>query len=132
EILKLLDGVQKAHNLGVAYITHDLSTVRYFSERIFVMYAAKIVEKAPVKELIHNPLHPYTQALLDAIADPDPENAHKMREVPPGEPPSLLHPPPGCRFHPRCKHKVGGLCDREVPPEFEPTSGHFVSCWLYK
>ncbi len=132
EILQLLQGVQRAHNLGVAYITHDLSTVRYFSERIFVMYAAKLVEKAPVAELIRNPLHPYTQALLDAIPDPDPENAHKFKEVPPGEPPSLLRPPPGCRFHPRCKHRIEGLCDREVPREFEPAPGHYVSCWLYR
>ncbi|RLE30446.1 oligopeptide ABC transporter ATP-binding protein [Candidatus Acetothermia bacterium] len=132
EILQLLQGVQEAHNLGVAYITHDLSTVRYFSERIFVMYAAKLVEKAPVKELIHNPLHPYTRALLDAIPDPDPENAFKFKEVPPGEPPSLLNPPLGCRYHPRCKDKIEGLCDREIPPEFEPVPNHYVSCWLYK
>ncbi|MCD6541644.1 ABC transporter ATP-binding protein [Candidatus Bipolaricaulota bacterium] len=132
EILQLLQRVQEAHNLGVVYITHDLSTVRYFSERIFVMYAAKLVEKAPVRELIHNPLHPYTRALLDAIPDPDPENAFKFKEVPPGEPPSLLNPPPGCRFHPRCKDKIEGLCDREIPPEFEPVPNHYVSCWLYK
>ncbi|RLF88276.1 oligopeptide ABC transporter ATP-binding protein [Thermococci archaeon] len=132
EILQLLQGVQEAHQLGVAYITHDLSTVRYFSERIFVMYAAKLVEKAPVKELIHNPLHPYTRALLDAIPDPDPQNAHKFKEVPPGEPPSLLNPPPGCRFHPRCKHLIEGVCDREAPPEFEVEPSHYVSCWLYK
>ncbi|HDI11120.1 MAG TPA: ABC transporter ATP-binding protein [Candidatus Acetothermia bacterium] len=132
EILQLLQGIQKAHNLGVIYITHDLSTVRYFSERIFVMYAAKIVEKAPVKELLGNPLHPYTKALLAAIPDPDPENAKVFKEVPPGEPPSLLRPPTGCRFHPRCPHKIEGLCDREVPPEFEPMPGHFASCWLYR
>ena len=132
EILQLLQRVQEAHNLGVVYITHDLSTVRYFSERIFVMYAAKLVEKAPVRELIHNPLHPYTRALLDAIPDPDPENAFKFKEVPPGEPPSLLNPPLGCRFHPRCKDKIEGLCDREIPPEFEPVPNHYVSCWLYK
>lgn len=132
EILHLLQGIQQTHNLGVIYITHDLSTVRYFSERIFVMYAAKIVEKAPVKELLRNPLHPYTRALLAAIPDPDPENAKVFKEVPPGEPPSLLRPPPGCRFHPRCPHKIEGLCDREEAPEFEPVPGHFVSCWLYK
>jgi len=132
EILHLLQGIQQTHNLGVIYITHDLSTVRYFSERIFVMYAAKIVEKAPVKELLRNPLHPYTRALLAAIPDPDPENAKVFKEVPPGEPPSLLRPPPGCRFYPRCLHKIEGLCDREEAPEFEPVPGHFVSCWLYK
>lgn len=132
EILDLMRRVQRAHNLGVIYITHDLSTVRYFSERVFIMYAAKVVEKADVREIVHNPLHPYTQALLNAIPDPDYENALKFKDVPPGEPPSLVSPPPGCRFHPRCIRMIEGLCDREVPPEFEPAPNHFVACWLYK
>lgn len=132
EILRLLRGLQESHNLAVIYITHDLSTVRYFSERIFVMYAARIVEKAKVNELLKNPLHPYTLALLAATSDPDYRNALKQREVPPGEPPSLIDPPPGCRFHPRCYQAIEGLCDVEEPPEFEPESGHFTACWLYK
>ena len=132
EILTLFRELQKEYDIGVIYITHDLSTVRYFSERGFVMYAAQLVEKAPIKELIHDPLHPYTQALLNAIPDPDPANATVFRDVPPGEPPSLLNPPTGCRFHPRCPHKIAGLCDREEPPEFEPKPGHFVKCWLYR
>lgn len=132
EILDLLRRVQRAHNLGVIYITHDLSTVRYFSERVFIMYAAKVVEKADVREIVKNPLHPYTRALLAAIPDPDYENALRFKDVPPGEPPSLVNPPPGCRFHPRCPQMIPGVCDREVPPEFEPAPGHFVSCWLYK
>jgi peptide/nickel transport system ATP-binding protein len=90
EILKLLRGLQQTHHLAVIYITHDLSTVRYFSERIFVMYAARIVEKAGVNELLKNPLHPYTHALLEATSDPDYENALTFKEVPPGEPPSLI------------------------------------------
>ncbi len=132
EILDLMRRVQKAHNLGVIYITHDLSTVRYFSERVFIMYAAKVVEKADVRGIVHNPLHPYARALLSAIPDPDHENAHRFKDVPPGEPPSLVKPPEGCRFHPRCTQKILGLCDREVPPEFEPSPNHFVSCWLYR
>lgn len=132
EILQLLRKLQSAHDLGVIYITHDLSTVRYFSERIFVMYGAKLVEQAPVRELLHNPLHPYTQALLAAIPDPDPANATAFREVPPGEPPSLLHPPTGCRFHPRCPHFMKGLCDVEEPPDFESQPGHLAACWLYR
>ncbi|MCL6642631.1 MAG: ABC transporter ATP-binding protein, partial [Candidatus Bipolaricaulota bacterium] len=90
EILELLRGLQRSHNLSVIYITHDLSTVRYFAERIFVMYAGKTIEKAPVKELLQNPLHPYTQALLAAIPDPDPANAQTFKKIPPGEPPSLV------------------------------------------
>ncbi len=132
EILQLLRRVQETHNLGVIYITHDLSTVRYFSEYVFVMYAARIVEKAEVRELIGHSLHPYTNALLAAISDPDPENAHVLREVPPGEPPSLAHPPSGCRFHPRCKHMIAGLCDQDEPPTFEPVKGHRVECWLFR
>lgn len=132
EILELIGRIQKAHNLSVIYITHDLSSVRYFSERVFIMYAAKMVEQTEVKEVVRNPLHPYTQALLNAIPDPEPENAGRFRDIPPGEPPSLINPPSGCRFHPRCPRIIKGLCDKDEPPDFEPTPGHFVECWLYK
>ena len=131
EILNLLRQIQEQHNLAVIYITHDLSTVRYFSERIFVMYAGKLVEKAHVDELLQHPKHPYLRALLTAIPDPDAQNARKLREVPPGEPPSLVHPPPGCRYHPRCPYHIEGVCDVEEPPEFEEGPDHFVNCWLY-
>lgn len=131
EVLHLLRGLQAKHNLSIIYITHDLSTVRYFCERVFVMYGGMIVEQAPVGELLSNPRHPYTQALLAAIPDPDPENAARIKEVPPGEPPSLLHPPSGCRFHPRCSVFMQGVCEADVPPDFEPSSGHRVACWLY-
>ena len=132
EILELLRKIQVDHNLGVIYVTHDLSSVRYFSQRAFVMYAARLVEKADVNEIVNNPLHPYTQVLLNAIPDPDAENVNKFRDIPPGEPPSLINPPNGCRFHPRCNRKIEGLCDTEQPPEFEPGPGHSVECWLYK
>jgi len=132
EVLELMRKIQEAHKLGVIYVTHDLSSVRYFSQRVFIMYAAKLVEKAEVREVVNNPLHPYTQVLLNAIPDPDPENVSRFRDVPPGEPPSLIKPPDGCRFHPRCPNKIEGLCDTEEPPEFEPSPGHFTECWLYK
>jgi peptide/nickel transport system ATP-binding protein len=132
EILKLLRALQESHNLAVIYITHDLSTVRYFSERIFVMYAGKLVEKAPVLSLLRNPEHPYTHALLAASVDPDARNAASLREVPPGEPPSLVHPPSGCRFHPRCPHRIEGLCAEQEPPEFESHPNHLTACWLYR
>lgn len=132
EILKLLRGLQESHNLAVIYITHDLSTVRYFSERIFVMYAGKIIEKARVSQLLHSPMHPYTLALITATSDPDAENARVMKEIPPGEPPSLVNPPTGCRFHPRCAQAISGLCEIQAPPEFEPDPGHLVACWLYE
>jgi peptide/nickel transport system ATP-binding protein len=132
EILNLLHNIRVKRNLTLAFITHDLSTVRHFAERIFVMYAGKIVEKADVEDLLEAPQHPYTQALLDAIADPDPDNAMHQREVPSGEPPSLLNPPAGCRFHPRCPKMVAGLSNVEVPPEFEPRPGHYAACWLHR
>lgn len=133
EILQLLGRIQREYNLGIIYITHDLSTVRYFAQRIFVMYGAKIIEEAEANRLVKEPKHPYTQALLAAISDPDARNAHSFKEVPPGEPPSLLHPPPGCRFHPRCVKAIAGLCEVEAPPAFETAPGttHRALCWLY-
>jgi len=132
EILKLLRGLQESHHLSFIYITHDLSTVKYFSERIFVMYAGKLVEQSPIGELLKNPLHPYTHALLSATSDPDARNALSFREVPPGEPPSLVKPPTGCRFHPRCSQMIQCLCEVEEPPEFTPTPDHRVACWLHE
>jgi len=132
EILKLLRGLQEEHHLAVIYITHDLSTVRYFSRRIFVMYAGMVVEKARVRDLLNNPGHPYTHALLAATSDPDGENAKKFKDVPPGEPPNLISPPRGCRFHPRCPKMIQGLCDEQVPSEFVPEAEHNIACWLYQ
>jgi peptide/nickel transport system ATP-binding protein len=132
EILKLLRNLQEKHRLAVMYITHDLSTVRYFSRRIFVMYAGKVVEKALVRDLLYNPGHPYTHALLAATSDPDGRNALTFKDVPPGEPPNLINPPQGCRFHPRCPKRIDGLCDRETPPEFELEPEHRVACWLFR
>jgi peptide/nickel transport system ATP-binding protein len=132
EILKLLRGLQESHNLAMIYITHDLSTVRYFSERIFVMYAGNLIEKSPVTELLKNASHPYTHALLTATSDPDARNAKMQKEIPPGEPPSLVSPPSGCRFHPRCPRMIPGLCEVEFPPEFTISESHTTACWLYK
>jgi peptide/nickel transport system ATP-binding protein len=131
EILKLLQELQKSYDLSVIYITHDLSTTRYFSERIFIMYAAHIVESAETREILRNPMHPYTKALLDVIPDPDPSNRFTIKEVPTGEPPNLIDPPPGCRFHPRCPSVVKGLCNVKEPPMIEVDKGHYAKCWLY-
>jgi len=132
EILKLLRGLQEKHNLSVIYITHDLSTVSYFSERIFVMYAGRLVEKAKVQNLLRNAGHPYTHALLAGTSDPDANNAKSFKEVPPGEPPSLVNPPAGCRFHPRCSRMIKGECDVNMPVEIEIEPAHQVACWLHK
>lgn len=130
EILELLRGMQEKYNTSLIYITHDLATVRMFSHWIFIMYAGEIVERALTRELLSDPLHPYTNALLNAIPEPDPENRNIIKEVPPGEPPDLVNPPPGCRFAPRCA-RVMDIC-KEKPPELEIKERHWVKCWLYK
>ncbi|GJM39860.1 MAG: oligopeptide ABC transporter ATP-binding protein [Ardenticatenaceae bacterium] len=131
EILRLLRNLQDKHNLSVIYITHDLSTVRYFSEYIFVMYAGEVIEIAQMEDLLNDPKHPYSLALLEASSDPDANNALVMREVPHGEPPSLVNPPKGCRFNPRCPKVIDGLCNVKRPPNVEVAPNHKVACWLY-
>ena len=132
EILKLLRSLQEQHNLAVIYITHDLATVRYFSEYIYVMYAGQVIEKAQEADLINHTAHPYTHALLAATSDPDPKNVDEFQDVPPGEPPSLVTPPKGCRFHPRCPHMIPDLCDQIRPSEFDLKNKHTVCCWLFR
>ncbi len=130
EILNLLSELQKNFGISFIYITHDLTTTKYFSERLFIMYAGKIFESGKMLEVIHNPLHPYTTALLKAIPDPDSENRKILRDVPPGEPPNLVNPPTGCKFHPRCPYKMD-ICIKEEPTMFEPEHEHFTMCWLH-
>lgn len=131
EILRLLRALQESHDLAVIYITHDLSTVRYFSEHIFVMYAGEVVEFAKMDDLLKHPKHPYTLALLEASADPNADNALVMRDIPHGEPPSLVNPPEGCRFNPRCPEMIAGTCDVKRPPNFKVGDDHLVACWLF-
>jgi len=131
EILKLLENLQQTHNLAVIYITHDLSTVRYFSDRIFVMYAGQLIERAKVDGILYNHLHPYTDALLQGTSEPDANNAKIFKEIPPGEPPSLVNPPKGCRFHPRCSKMIDGVCNVHNPVEREIEPSHYVTCWLH-
>jgi peptide/nickel transport system ATP-binding protein len=130
EILLLFKEIQKRHGVSFLYITHDLATAKYFSDRIAIMYAGKIVEEGPTKAVLSEPLHPYTQALIEAIPDPDPMNRFKMREVVPGQPPSLLNPPSGCRFHPRCPYFMKGKCEVREPPLYDLGNGRRVACYL--
>ncbi len=131
EILYLLKDLQEARGLSFLYITHDLATARHFASRIAVMYLGHVVELAPSGELVEKALHPYTQALLAAVPEPDPKNRLRLREIVAGEPPSAMRVPPGCPFHPRCPHAIKGTCDTVHPPLIEIAPGHQVACHLY-
>jgi peptide/nickel transport system ATP-binding protein len=130
EILTLFKELKEKYNLTVLYITHDFATAKHFSDNIMVMYAGQIVETGGSKEVIAKPKHPYTQALLSILPDPDPNNRFTMKKTLPGEPPSLIRPPPGCRLWPRCPY-VMDKCKREEPPLIEITEERRVKCWLY-
>ncbi|MEM2871718.1 MAG: ABC transporter ATP-binding protein [Candidatus Caldarchaeum sp.] len=132
EILLLLREIQRKLGLTMLYITHDIATAKYFSDRIVVMYAGKFVETGPTREVLKNPNHPYTQCLIDAIPDPDPRNRLVLRKVVAGEPPSLINPPPGCRFYPRCPFFMKGKCDAAVPPMFQTGENRFSACFLHE
>ena len=131
QILDLLKDLQKTYDLTYIFISHDISVVKYMSNRIAVMYLGKIVEIADSEELFEKPLHPYTQSLISSIPIPDPYVArkrHKIRLV--GEPPSPINPPSGCRFHPRCPF-TKDICTKQEPPMIEAEKNHYVACWLY-
>lgn len=128
EILYLLRQLQEEHKIAFLYITHDIATVKYFSERIAIMYAGKLVELGPIREVVSEPLHPYTQALIEAIPDPDPQNRFTLRKVPGGEPPDPSDPPIGCRFSTRCPGSRPE-CQSGEPQLREVKPGRFVACF---
>ncbi|MEM2469594.1 MAG: ABC transporter ATP-binding protein, partial [Nitrososphaerota archaeon] len=130
EILYLLKELQEKYKISFLYITHDIATARHFSDKVAVMYLGKIVELAEARELVREPLHPYTKALIEAVPEPDPSNRLKERKVIPGEPPSPVNPPAGCRFHPRCPYRFEP-CDKNEPELKEVKADHHVSCYLY-
>ncbi|MEM3397660.1 MAG: ABC transporter ATP-binding protein [Nitrososphaerota archaeon] len=128
-LLDLFKELQKKMGLTYLFISHDLSIIEAISDRIAVMYLGKIVELAETKHIFNNPLHPYTQALFSAIPIPDPE-IKRERILLPGEPPSPVNPPAGCRFHPRCPYRFEP-CDKNEPELKEVKADHHVSCYLY-
>jgi len=130
ELLTVLRNLQKLHNLSILYITHDISTAKYVSNRLAVMYVGKIVEMGDVLKVIDEPLHPYTQGLIASVPDPDPNNRLSFREVIPGEPPNAINPPSGCRFHPRCPH-VMPICSEKEPKLMKIEEGNHTACFLY-
>ena len=115
ELLELLSELRKKYNITFLYITHDLATARFFGQRIAILYLGKIVETGPIDEILHHPKHPYTQALIDAISEPDPENLHKEKNVRINEPLDI-DVYEGCRFRARCPYAIE-KCKEEPPLE---------------
>lgn len=126
QVLNLLQELQQRLGLTLVFIAHDLSVVEHISDRIAVMYVGKIAEMTDTNELLHRPLHPYTEALLSAIPPADPEIMTERIRLP-GEVPSPANPPSGCVFHPRCRY-AQPVCSQDEPTLQEALPGHFVSC----
>jgi len=129
QIMELLLKMQRELNLTILLITHDLAVAKYMCNKISVMYLGKIMESARTKDIFEKPLHPYTQALLQAVPIPNPKH-RSVKKIPSGEIPSALNPPTGCVFHPRCPF-VFGRCSAEIPELLPRDFGHFVACHLY-
>ena len=127
QIINLLREVQRTRGLAMLFISHDLAVVRHLCDRVAVMYQGRLCEVAPVDALFAAPRHPYTRALLDAIPRPDPDYPIAASGMLPGEPPSALHPPGGCRFRSRCL-RAQGECSRTQPPLREVAPGHRIAC----
>ncbi len=127
-VLNLLADLRDREHLAILYVTHDIASARYLADTIVVMYAGQLVEAAPSVDLTDHAAHPYTQLLLSAAPDPARDEAPKLAAR--GAPPSLLAPPSGCRFHPRCPYAME-ICKSQVPPSFAISPGHIAACWLH-
>ncbi len=144
DVLNLLIRLKEEEDLALLFITHDIASARYFAEETLVMYAGQLVEGGPSEEVIQRPKHPYTQLLLSAAPDPDrfgsTDQQGDRKETPcvqpvlavdgSGEPSSLINPPSGCRFHPRCPY-AKPVCRQQFPPRTELDGRHWVHCFLY-
>ncbi|HEU5070818.1 MAG TPA: dipeptide ABC transporter ATP-binding protein [Verrucomicrobiae bacterium] len=130
QIVNLLQDLQQERGLAYLFIAHDLAVVEHISHEVAVMYLGRIVEQAEAATLIRAPRHPYTQALISAVPEVDPDSK-RQRIVPPGDVPSPIHPPSGCPFHPRCP-VAEARCRTEVPPLREVAGGHWAACHLAK
>jgi len=129
QILNLLLDLEDRYGFANLFISHDLSVVEFIAKRILVMYLGRIVEKAPKIELMSEPLHPYTRALLAAFPNADPAAARSQKkQIVVGDVPSPLNPPTGCHFHPRCP-LVSDKCREIYPPLVEVAPGREVACW---
>ncbi len=129
EILHMMRDVQRELGLTYLYITHDLSTARYFTDRIAVMYLGRIMEMGEADDVIDNPMHPYTQALIEAVPEPKPGMLEVIKKLPiSGEIPSPANIPQGCRFHTRCPYADESCSSMEEPSLTDIGNGHFHAC----
>jgi len=129
QIINLLQDLQQQHGIAYLFIAHDLAVVEHISHRVMVMYLGKVVELAEARDVIRAPKHPYTQALISAIPEIDPGTKRK-RIILPGDVPSPIHPPSGCRFHPRCPMAEKPRCETEAPELRELSANHCAACHL--
>jgi peptide/nickel transport system ATP-binding protein len=127
-VLNLLADLRDRERLAILYVTHDIASARYLADTIMVMYAGKVVETGPADTIANDPAHPYTQLLLSAA--PDPYQDEKPWLGAAGAPPSLVAPPSGCRFHPRCPYAMP-ICSAQQPPTFPVDPAHAAACWLH-
>ena len=128
-VTELLMDIQREHKTTLLFISHDLSVVRYLSDRIVVMYLGHILERGSTEEVFSPPYHPYTEALLSAVPIADPEIT-KREIVLEGDLPSAMKPPKGCPFCTRCHRRIGDICDNEVPPEIMVADRHAIKCHI--
>ena len=126
QILNILKDLQQEFHLTFLFITHDLSVVEHISDRVAVMYCGRVVEQGPTRQLFRHPLHPYTEALLSAVPQPDPDR-QVQRIILPGDVANPAHPPPGCHFHPRCAY-AQDICRTDEPPWQQGAHNHSAAC----
>jgi oligopeptide/dipeptide ABC transporter ATP-binding protein len=129
QYLSLLKEIQKRSGLGMIFITHNMGIVAKMCDKVGVMYAGRLVERAPVRTIFSKPAHPYTQALLNAMPRLT-EKTERLWSID-GQPPDLANLPPGCPFSPRCP-KAEDRCHHEVPPELQIDENHYTRCWLWE
>jgi oligopeptide/dipeptide ABC transporter ATP-binding protein len=130
QILELMKSLQQELGMALLFITHDLGVVAEMADEVIVIYLGKVVERADVVSLFHNPKHPYTQALLRSIPTISKERRRRLDTIE-GMVPDPFNKPSGCPFHPRCQFAIPGKCDVEEPPLIEDERGHLVRCVLY-
>ena len=129
QYLKLLKDIQQRTGVAMIFITHNIGIVAKMCDYVAVMYAGKLVERAPVRTIFNSPAHPYTEALLHAVPRLT-DRSERLWSIE-GQPPDPANLPPGCPFNPRCA-KAEDRCRQEIPPEFQLADNHYTRCWLWE